>query len=116
MTELQRCRPWIEAALARSEGGYAFDDVVKELESGLMQFWPAQKGCAVTQILAMPQRKILHVFLAGGDLEQLIDMIESVSDWGRAQGCSAMTMSGRKGWSRRLPGWSETAITMEKAL
>ena len=43
-----------------------------------MQIWPADDGCLVTEMLLYPKKKVLHIFLAGGKLETLTDMHESV--------------------------------------
>ena len=101
--------------MARSDGGYSFDDVAAEIATGRMQLWPAPDACAVTQIIGFPQKTFLHIFLAGGNMGRLKDMIESAAEWGRSQGCAAMTMTGRKGWARVLD-WRVTSITMEKEL
>jgi hypothetical protein len=42
--ELERCRPWIEAAMEYSGGTHEFEDIVQALIDGRMQFWPAAWG------------------------------------------------------------------------
>lgn len=105
--EVSRCRPWIEAALEYSGGTHSFLDVVEGLCAGTMQLWPADKGCIVTEIVVYPKKKVLNIFLGGGELEQILDMHENVIDWAKAQGCSALTMTGRFGWKKPLAkhGW-----------
>ena len=100
--ELVRCRPWIEAALEYSGGTHDFEDVVQSLIDGRMQLWPAPRGCAVTELVVYPKTKALHVFLAGGEMDQIIEMIDSATEWGKTQGCSSMTIAGRHGWQRVL--------------
>jgi hypothetical protein len=116
--ELERCRPWIEAAMEYSGGTHEFEDIVHALIEGRMQFWPAPEGCAITEILCYPRKKVLHVFLAGGEMDQLIDMIEGAAAWGRGQGCSGMTMAGRLGWERVLnkSGWKRSMVVMERGI
>ena len=116
MTELERCRPWIEAALEYSGGTHTFDDVVDGVTSGRMQLWPAPRGCAVTEIVLYPRKKVLHVFLAGGDMDQILDMIDSAAAWGRTQDCTALTLAGRLGWQRVLDkhGFTPVLVTMER--
>ena len=105
--ELARCRPWIEAALEYSGGTHNFDDVVSGLAEGKMQLWPAPKGCIVTEIVVYPRKKVLNVFLGGGELDQLMDMHKDVIAWSKAQGCVAVTITGRHGWKKPLTkhGW-----------
>ena len=105
--ELARCRAWIEAALEYSGGTHSFDDVAEALASGKMQLWPAPKGCIVTEIVVYPRKKVLNVFLGAGELDQLMDMHKDVIAWSKAQGCVAVTITGRHGWKKPLTkhGW-----------
>ena len=72
--ELARCRPWIEAALEYSGGTHDFIDVAEGLHKGTMQLWPAPKGCIVTEIVVYPKKKLLNVFLGGGELDQILEI------------------------------------------
>ena len=116
--ELNRCRGWIEAALEYSGGTHTFDDIVSGIYSGRMQFWPAPRGCAVTEIIVFPQKKVLHVFLAGGEMDQIVSMDSSAAEFGKMNGCSAMTIAGRRGWKKVLEnyGYVESFTTLSKEL
>jgi hypothetical protein len=118
MVDLGAYRGWIEAALEYSGGTHSFDDIAAGIASGHMQLWPTEKACAVTEIVVYPQKKVLHVFLAAGDLEQITNAIGAVEEWGKAQGCESLTMNGRFGWQRVLNkrGWSPTMVIMERSL
>ena len=48
---LERCRKWIEDALEYSGGTHTFDDVAQCILDGKLQLWPAERGCAVTEIV-----------------------------------------------------------------
>ncbi len=113
-----RCQPWLEAALERANGTHTIDDVVMAIAKGTMQFWPAPRGCAVTEIIEYPKKKVLHIFLAGGELDQIVDMDSSASDFARMNGCTAMTIAGRKGWARVLKtkGYEEAYTVLAKEL
>lgn len=116
--ELLRCRGWIEAALEYSGGTHTFKDVVDGIASGRMQLWPARNSCVVTEIVVYPQKKVLNVFLGGGELEELAGMHGDVIKWARAQGCTAVSISGRKGWERafRRYGWQPLHVTLTKEI
>jgi hypothetical protein len=79
-----------------------------------MQLWPAEKGCAVTELITFPRKKVMHIFLAGGELDQFFDMHESAIQWAKSQGCSAVTLSGRRGWTKAMStkGWEEIYTTV----
>jgi len=42
----------------------------------------------------------LHYFLAGGDLDELKLMRPHIESWGKENGCTRVTLAGRKGWAR----------------
>jgi hypothetical protein len=116
--ELERCKDWIEAALEYSGGTHEWSDIVEGIHSLRYQFWPAERGCAVTEIIMFPKKKIFHVFLAGGEMDQIVDMNDSAAQFAKAQGCDGMSIAGRKGWSRVLKneGWTESFTTLAKEL
>lgn len=116
--EIARCQKWMEAALDYSGGTHTIKDVIDGILSARMQLWAGEKGCAVTEIVAYPKKKVLHVFLAGGDMDQIVDMQESAEAWGKAQGCTAMTIAGRAGWKRVLAdyGYKEQFVTLSKEI
>jgi hypothetical protein len=116
LSELMRCRKWIEAALQYSGGTHIFEDIVEAVLAGRMQLWSGEKGCAVTEIIMYPRKKVIHVFLAGGDMNQIIDFEESALEFGRINGCQTMTLAGRKGWTKILDkrGWKESFVVMSK--
>lgn len=110
-TELDRCRPWIEAALERGGNTHIFEDIVDGVKKGLMQFWPAEDACAVTEIICYPRKKVLHIFLAGGNMDTIVDMDESAVHYAKLSGCAAMSVAGRKGWQRVLNKKGYTPFT-----
>lgn len=116
--DMLKIRGWIADALEYSGGTHTVDDVVEGIVSGRMQLWPAERGCAVTEVISYPRKKVLHVFLAAGEMDQIVDMLDSAKAWGRDQGCDAFTIAGRKGWKRVLAkhGFQETFTVLETQL
>ena len=111
---LFKCKPWIETALERSGGHNTWDEVCAGIRSGKMQLWPAERGCIITEIVVYPNTKALHVFLAGGELDEILQMTENVKEWAKLQGCSFASFDGRFGWQKPLEklGWKPHSITM----
>ena len=105
--EIERCREWIEAALQYTGGTHEFDDIVEGIRSSRMQLWPSNRGCIVTEIVVYPRKKVLNLFLAGGELDQILDMNDDIKAWAKEHGCEAATMSGRLGGTKLLEpeGW-----------
>jgi hypothetical protein len=51
-------------------------------------------------------------------MDQILDMQESAEIWGKAQGCSSMTIAGRQGWKRVLAdyGYEQMFVTLGKEI
>jgi len=118
MNIIEANRHHIEAALEYSGGTHVYEDVERAILSGRMQIWPGKKSAAVTEIIEYARKKVLHVFLAGGEMDELIDMIDSATAWGRTQGCTSLTLSGRRGWERVLTRhqFKPVMVVMERAI
>ncbi len=117
-SELTRCKPWLLAALERGDGAHAWEDVEAAVLAGTRQLWPAPDAAMVTEILSTKRKRWCHVFLAGGDLARIVEMVPSVEAWARAQRCQAVTICGRKGWERVLAphGVKPAHLTLSKEL
>ena len=100
--EFARCKSWIEDALEYSGGTHDIDDIWEGIKNGTFLLWPAKESAAVTIFYVYPKKKILHIFLAGGKLEELLDMWDSMEIYAKATGCASLSVSGRKGWMRAL--------------
>ena len=81
-----------------------------------MQLWPAPRGCIVTEIVVYPRKRVLNLFLAGGELDQIVDMNNDITAWAVKNDCTAGTMSGRIGWKKVLEplGWKQMYTTFQK--
>lgn len=115
--EFKRCEQWIQAALDYSHDTFSIEDIFEDMAAGNLQIWPGEKAVIVTQIVQYPRKKIIHCFLAGGDIVELETLHEQVVEWGRSQGCSAVTLTGRPGWTRSFLsdiGYRNTQVQMIK--
>ena len=114
--DILRCRDWIQSALDKGGNTHDYIHVVESVLKGEMQLWAGKDGCAVTEIVVYPNKKVLHVFLAGGKLEQITDMHDNAVQWAKTQGCVGMTIAGRPGWKKILDkyGWKEQFVTLSK--
>jgi hypothetical protein len=113
--EWARCAPWIEAALER-DGTHDLEDVLAMVLADEAQFWPGESSAVVTEVLTLPKVKALHVWLAGGEMEELLGkMLPAIEDFARRAGCDRFSVAGREGWERALrskgfsPAWRVVA-------
>ncbi|WP_207483121.1 hypothetical protein [Arenibaculum pallidiluteum] len=115
-TEWERCGPWLAAALEHAGGTHALDDVCARVLAGRAQFWPAPDAALVTEIVAYDRLRACRVWLGGGALERLRDMVRSVEAWATAQGCARVEILGRPGWERAIPEVRKIAVLLVKEL
>ena len=100
-SEWLRCRHWIEAALPYARGTHTIEDIEDGIERGQFVFWSGRKCAVITEILNYPRKRVLHYFLLGGDLKELIGFMEPrISAWAKTQGCVGVSGAGRAGFER----------------
>lgn len=101
-------------ALAYAEGTHTFDDVIGMVMSGRLTWWPLKNSFLLLEIVEYPQKKYLHVFLAGGDLSEIKTTNDSLKAAAKDLGCAGVTLAGRRGWIKALKdiGWRESCTTV----
>lgn len=99
MTLFDRCAPHLEAALAQSPEGFTLADLRREVETGKALLWPGKNAAAVTYIRPL---KAMHIWAAGGDINELKIMSASLEGLSADMGCDAIMAGGREGWGRAL--------------
>lgn len=116
-TEWARCAPWLQAALTEAGDEYGLDDVRAMMSRGEATFWPGDKAAIVTRIEQHPKRRDLVFWLAGGDLDELVNRMRPIIEqWGARMGCTRSLIVGRPGWERALPEYRPLARIIAKEL
>lgn len=84
-------------------------DVAQAVAEGRMQSWVNGDSVVITEVMQYPRTNALNVFLAVGNMDEVLVLIPMMAEFGRQHGCTKMRMQGRKGWARVLPdlGWRE---------
>lgn len=112
----ERCSEYIEAALKYAHDSHSLADVRQSVEEGTAQFFPFEKSAIVTEIVDYPNRSVCRIWLAGGDMGELLEGEKIVSDWAKSLGCHGMEIIGRKGWQKVLKEYEPTSIVLVKEL
>jgi hypothetical protein len=92
------------------------EDIAEGIKSGRYQYWGDADCCLVTEIVEYPRKKTLHLFIAAGDLNKLLeDYLPRVKHFAKENGCSALTSVSRKGFLKRFPayGFKPKCVTFE---
>jgi len=97
---------------------YTPADLAEAVKEGRMQAWQSGQSVVITEVIGYPQKRALNVFIAVGDLEEVMKLQPTLEKFGQEHGCYCIRMSGRKGWTKVLPnyGWKQTYVTFERNL
>jgi len=107
-----RCRKYIEDALEYANGSHTIQDVMLAVSEGKAQFFPLDKSAIVTEIVDYPQKAMCRIWLAGGDLDELVEAEVAIAAWAKTLGCDGMEIIGRRGWSRKLENYQQSAVVL----
>jgi hypothetical protein len=114
--EFQRCAPYLTASLEHAHGTHTLDDVEAGVQNGSLQLWTGPQSAIVTEVLEYPRVKVLHIFLAGGNLAEIEAMYEPIAAWARTLGCTQVRCTGRPGWERTFlkhRGWRKAQVVLQ---
>lgn len=115
MTLFESVAPWLEAALKRSGEGLTLAHVANEVAAGRVWLMRGEQSA----IALKPDGADLHVWLAGGELGEIMKMETAIAASARDTGFKRMTIGGgRRGWSRvlRARGWKAEGQDLVKEL
>lgn len=117
--EWQRCRPWIEAALAESPGLETIEEVERLIACGRYIFWPHQDCAVITRVDQFEWARVLMAVHGGGKLGALMDeLIPEMEKWAKVNDFDYFGGEGRLGWIPTLKkmGYKVAFVTMLKPL
>lgn len=98
---------------------YSVDDVLKEVFSNKADIWIGEDSVAVTTLLQLPQATRFNIWVAAGDMDELVSEMHPVFEArARDAGCKRMVITGRRGWVRAMKdlGYREVATVVAKEL
>jgi hypothetical protein len=113
--------PLIKAAMEKGRlSDYA--DVEHSVRNGSALLWTAWDGerikaAAVTELGKANGEKFCTIVACGGsDRGQWLHLLAGLEAYGKAEGCAAMRIYGRRGWLKLLPEYRTTRVLLEKTL
>ena len=116
--ESDEVRRHLQNALDHGGGTHSVEDVLALIMAGEAQIWIEDHAVLVSQIHDTPNHREIHFWLAGGTLDEVIRLSNKVMDWGREQGCTVATLTGRRGWEKVLKteGWTHRLVELSREL
>ena len=118
MGEFDRCAPFIQRAVDRTEGLFEIQHVRDDVMNGNAQLWPAPNAALVTRIEFYPTGiRACNEWLAGGDMDELLKLEPIIAEWAKTKiGCDRIYLAGRKGWARVLTDYKASHTVLRKDL
>jgi hypothetical protein len=99
-----------------------FAEVERDVLAGRALLWLAWNGekikaAAVTELGIANGEKFCTIVACGGhDRRQWLHLIAGLEAYGKAEGCAAIRIYGRRGWLKLLPEYRTTRVLLEKEL
>jgi len=115
-SDLLKYRLDIENALMYARNSHSFDDIVDLVVTGRVHFYPLDHSFVLMEVQNYPQHKVYHVFLAGGQMPEIIKTHTKLLENARSLDCKYVSICGRKGWERALSaeGWTHQYSVLMK--
>ena len=95
--KFEKNRKYIADALEYSGGTHSIDDVYLACAVGEAQLHPLEKSCIITEVVDYPSLTVCRIWLAGGDLDELMQAEKSIAVWAKAR--DAMRWKLTVGWA-----------------
>lgn len=113
-------RSKLQRALDVAGNTHSVQDVADAVRSGEAQLWESESGesFALSSIDEYPQKRVVRIWLAAGNIAEVIELSEDIVVWGKSHGCSHAILSGRKGWERvgKDLGWEHGSTVLVKEI
>lgn len=108
----------LQKALDLSGGTHTLKDVMEQIAAGDAQLWTADDAVIVTEVHQTPRKRVLHFWLAAGELKAVIRLSRKALEWGRDEGCEQASLIGRRGWEKALAseGWTARLSLMGRTI
>ena len=115
----ERSKPFLANALEESGNEYTVDDVLRDIKDDHAIFYPTKKGASVFRIALYPRKRMLRIWLAGGDMESSIDSILEAAEYHATKHeCDGIEVLGRRGREKVLKpyGYEHKRVMLIKEL
>lgn len=106
----------IDKALCYSNRSHSVQDVMQRVAGGSAYLHELDNSIIITEIVEHPNHSVYHVFIACGDLDEVLDFVPIMEAEAKTFGCSYLSFTGRLGWHKVLKdkGWSTQLVTAYK--
>jgi hypothetical protein len=114
----ERSKPFLADALGFT-GSHSVEDVLEEVKEGSAVFYPVRDGAAVFRLGEYPQKRVLLIWLYGGEMASNIKgVLEAAEFHAEELECTELMIVGRRGWERVLKphGFVHQGVVLTKGI
>lgn len=116
MTNKHSLKELFDKALDIGGNTHTREDIAEGIKLGRFQYFGDDECCLVTEIIEYPRKRVLHLFIAAGNLNKLLEeYLPRVKQFAADNGCASLTSVSRKGFLKRFPayGFKPKCVTFE---
>lgn len=107
----------IAEALAYGGNTHSVQDVMQQIVTGRAMGWWGERSVVVTQEIAYPNFRAVRIWLAAGDLDELLGMEPRIVEYARNRGAKRVEFGGgRPGWERVMRGYKRLSAVGVKEI
>lgn len=116
--EWDRARPHLLAAAEVAKGTHDEVDLIRGVLNGSFHLWMGEQSAILSEVVRYPRLLSHRLFLAGGDLHELLAMEPELAAVAASRGCTRHELIGRKGWKRALTdlGYGNEAVALHRSI
>lgn len=114
--EFERLAHNVQNALEYANNSHSVLDVYDAVREGKAQFFSIGDSCVITEIVDYPQKSVCRIWLAGGNMDELLEAEKHITALAKSHGCDGMEIIGRRGWQRVLKDYKPSAVVLVKDL
>lgn len=87
------------------------------MQAGRWQLWIGDKAIALTTIIQFPVTRELRIIGGAGRFyDNWLDDLKQLETYAKEQGCTRVTITGRRGFQRLLKDYTLKRVELEKEL
>lgn len=101
------------------DGTHTRQDIADGIKDGRFMYLGDDRCAVILEVIQYPRSRKLHVFLAAGDLNRILDVhLPKMVEIANEHGCTSITNIARKGFLKRLPkyGFKPKYVAFEMEL
>ena len=75
-----------------------------------------KNSAGILEFVEYPKYKSCRIWLAGGKMDELINIYPDIQKWSKSKGCKKIEIIGRKGWEKVFLDHKKEAVLLTKEL